>query len=225
MDYGVSLAFTRRRLKPELAPGAPGAGSTFQVWPSLPREGLLPGLLAGEPARLRHTGKVCASRSKLRVLCSGDGQRSGFLSSKRQRIMSRLYRAPTRPFFYFKRQRAPLRAGVCVLSSRHAPPCRPPNRRSSNRPDPTPNHPEAAPTRDPCQTLHPKSNRTPADGTAERACYGEPLLRLPAPRMLHRRLCSVRAHLHEARLDFRGIAPVYNTLFKKHAAAVRSSAR
>ena len=39
----------------------------FQVWPSLPREGLLPGLLAGEPARLRHTGKVCASRDELRA--------------------------------------------------------------------------------------------------------------------------------------------------------------
>ena len=76
--------------------GVPRASFAFQVWPSLPREGLLPGLLAGEPARLRHTGKVCASRGELRVLCSGDGQRSDHSSNRKQKTTSRLYRAPTR---------------------------------------------------------------------------------------------------------------------------------
>ena len=70
-----------------------------QVWPSLAREGLSPGLLAGEPARLRHTGQVCASRVKLRVLCSGDGRRGFIPRLTNSKTISRLYRAPTRVLF------------------------------------------------------------------------------------------------------------------------------
>ena len=91
-------------------PGAHGVRSTFPVWPSLPREGLLPGLLAGEPARLRHTGKVCASRVMLRVLCSGDGRRGFIPRLTSSKTRARLYRAPTRVFLF----QTPAR--ICALA-------------------------------------------------------------------------------------------------------------
>ena len=94
--------------------GVPRALVLFQVWPSLAREGLLPGLLAGEPARLRHTGKVCASRDKLRVLCSGDGRRGFIPRLTNSKTTSRLYRAPTRVLQ--SNASAPLRAAFEFFS-------------------------------------------------------------------------------------------------------------
>jgi hypothetical protein len=90
----------------------------------------------------------------------------------------RLYRAPTR-LFLSKRRAHPCALAFVFLSSRHAPPCRPPECQSSIG---SANHETVQ--RQSQSWSSPDSSlrvlRTPAGGTAERACYFRLAARHPA---------------------------------------------
>ncbi len=183
MDYGVSLAFTHRRLRSILCVGYHAHRCCF-------RSGRL--CLAKACCLACWQGNLsdydilvqCVLREANCVSCArvmARGAVSRLASVKGSSPGSTEHRLA---FFLPQTPRAPLRAAFVFLSSRHAPPCRPPNRRSSLDPiqlQTIQRRTHAWPSPDSALQIP----RTPADGTAERACYfPSPCLSFPVGQAL-----------------------------------------